>query len=299
MWHNYDIDFARWLHPAMWHMVLEFWQWVHQVAAPRNVIRGSGGAGKNGPGKNGPGKNSPAEKTVLSLMVCAVIRVRLTSYHLWPPTTKPVLSRYFWLEVAKGGSSPICHFWVITAIMDYFTVQNLQFGQRLAHDVQMRAIRWHKVTSYHLPLELWDNMSWESISKPECGDRPALLCRIFSWIPCRMVTIRSPMASWNQPWQMPFQLQKPSLRWLDVNAKCKSDCSSARCSCRTKNLSCTLPVRQWVSEWWGHTEQVWNWWWRWWWRYVKTSFLSRGACWFLMDANLVERSCLITCISFN
>jgi len=23
---------------------------------------------------------------------------------------------------------------------DYFTVQNLQFGQRLAHDVQMRAI---------------------------------------------------------------------------------------------------------------------------------------------------------------
>ena len=50
------------------------------------------GAGKNGPGKNGPGKkgvrkkrsgkNGPAEKTVLSLMVCAVIRVRLTSYHL-------------------------------------------------------------------------------------------------------------------------------------------------------------------------------------------------------------------------
>jgi len=42
------------------------------------------GAGKNGPGKNGPekqsGKNGPAEKTVLSLMVCAVIRVRLTSY---------------------------------------------------------------------------------------------------------------------------------------------------------------------------------------------------------------------------
>ena len=40
------------------------------------------GAGKNGPSKNGPGKNGPAEKMVLSLMVCAVIRVRLTSYYL-------------------------------------------------------------------------------------------------------------------------------------------------------------------------------------------------------------------------
>jgi len=30
------------LHPAMWHVVLESWQWIHQVAAPCNVIRGSG-----------------------------------------------------------------------------------------------------------------------------------------------------------------------------------------------------------------------------------------------------------------
>jgi len=36
MWHDHDIDFARWLHP------LESWQWIHQVAAPCNVIRGSG-----------------------------------------------------------------------------------------------------------------------------------------------------------------------------------------------------------------------------------------------------------------
>jgi len=42
MWHNHDIDFARWLHPAMWHVALESWQWIHQVAAPCNVIRGSG-----------------------------------------------------------------------------------------------------------------------------------------------------------------------------------------------------------------------------------------------------------------
>ena len=42
MWHDHDIDFARWLRPAMWHVALESWQWIHQVAAPCNVIRGSG-----------------------------------------------------------------------------------------------------------------------------------------------------------------------------------------------------------------------------------------------------------------
>jgi len=34
MWHDHDIDFARWLHTAMWHVALESWQWIHQVAAP-------------------------------------------------------------------------------------------------------------------------------------------------------------------------------------------------------------------------------------------------------------------------
>ena len=42
MWHGHDIDFVRWLHPAMWYVALESWQWIHQVAAPYNVIRGSG-----------------------------------------------------------------------------------------------------------------------------------------------------------------------------------------------------------------------------------------------------------------
>jgi len=40
MWHNHDIDFYRWLHRAMWHVALELWQ--YQVAAPCNVICGSG-----------------------------------------------------------------------------------------------------------------------------------------------------------------------------------------------------------------------------------------------------------------
>jgi len=30
------------LHPAMWHVALESWQWIHQAAAPCNAIRGSG-----------------------------------------------------------------------------------------------------------------------------------------------------------------------------------------------------------------------------------------------------------------
>jgi len=42
MWHDHDIDFARWLHPAMRHVALKSWQWIHQVPAPCNVIRGSG-----------------------------------------------------------------------------------------------------------------------------------------------------------------------------------------------------------------------------------------------------------------
>jgi len=41
-WHDHDIDFVRWLHPAMWHLALELWQWIHQVAAPCNVASGSG-----------------------------------------------------------------------------------------------------------------------------------------------------------------------------------------------------------------------------------------------------------------
>ena len=45
MWHHHDsddIDFVRWLYPAVWHVALESWQWIHQVAAPCNVTRGCG-----------------------------------------------------------------------------------------------------------------------------------------------------------------------------------------------------------------------------------------------------------------
>ena len=42
MCHDHDIDLARWLHPAMWHVALESWQWIHQVTAPCSVTRSSG-----------------------------------------------------------------------------------------------------------------------------------------------------------------------------------------------------------------------------------------------------------------
>jgi len=39
---RFSIWRMEFLHPAMWHVALESWQWIHQVAAPYNVIRGSG-----------------------------------------------------------------------------------------------------------------------------------------------------------------------------------------------------------------------------------------------------------------
>ena len=38
---RFSIWRMEFLHPAMWHMALESWQWIHQVATPCNVIRGS------------------------------------------------------------------------------------------------------------------------------------------------------------------------------------------------------------------------------------------------------------------
>jgi len=43
-------EFARWQHPALWHVALESWQWIHQVGAPCNVTRSSGITTLNSPG---------------------------------------------------------------------------------------------------------------------------------------------------------------------------------------------------------------------------------------------------------
>ena len=39
---RFSVWWMEFLHPAMWHAALESWQWIHQVAAPCNIIRGSG-----------------------------------------------------------------------------------------------------------------------------------------------------------------------------------------------------------------------------------------------------------------
>jgi len=39
---RFSIWRMEFLHPAKWHVALESWQWIHQVAAPCNVISGSG-----------------------------------------------------------------------------------------------------------------------------------------------------------------------------------------------------------------------------------------------------------------
>jgi len=38
MWHDHDIDFARWPHPAMWHVTLDAWQWIHQVTRSSGIM---------------------------------------------------------------------------------------------------------------------------------------------------------------------------------------------------------------------------------------------------------------------
>ena len=38
----FSIWWMEFLHPAMWHVALKSWQWIHQVAAPCNVICDSG-----------------------------------------------------------------------------------------------------------------------------------------------------------------------------------------------------------------------------------------------------------------
>ena len=50
MWRDHYIDFTRWQHPTMWHVALESWQWIHQVAAPCNVTDSSGIMTLNSPG---------------------------------------------------------------------------------------------------------------------------------------------------------------------------------------------------------------------------------------------------------
>ena len=39
---NHGSEFTKWQHPAMWHVALELWHWIRQVAATYSVAGGSG-----------------------------------------------------------------------------------------------------------------------------------------------------------------------------------------------------------------------------------------------------------------
>jgi len=80
-----------------------------------------------------------------------------------------------------------------------------------------------------------------------------------------MGTTRSPMANWNQPWQMPFQLQRPSLRWQAVTAKQ----AILRPDVLAELTTYPAPIFAGAAVSIRHTEQAWNWWWRSWWRFVS------------------------------
>lgn len=91
-----------------------------------------------------------------------------------------------------------------------------------------------KVTSALQHLELWSSTSSESMSKQEYGYRQLLLCRIHCWIVCKTDSWNTRLACSN-----PGVLPAPQSIHELVQCKCKSDCSSGRCSCRAKDLPCT------------------------------------------------------------
>jgi len=73
---RFSIWRMEFLYPAMWHVALESWQWIHQVAAPCNVTRSSGIMTLNSPGDRNVAGGSG--------MTCNWIRpnVRHISIHL-------------------------------------------------------------------------------------------------------------------------------------------------------------------------------------------------------------------------
>ena len=107
------------------------------------------------------------------------------------------------------------------------------------------------------------------------------------------------MASWNQQWQMPFQLHRLSSRWLAVIAKQTVLLPDVLAEHGTYPVpifaSAAVTVRMMRT----HRADT---------KLMMTMivmickdslvtypFLSWAACWFLIDTNLHYRSCLITC----
>ena len=105
---NRDSEFTKWQHPAMWHVALESWHWIHRVAASCNVAGGCG-------------------------MTCHLIRpnvCHIGSLHLvsisttWPQSTchsapvSEILSKSVHPQQKKMTSCRFLRLW-ISAILDF------------------------------------------------------------------------------------------------------------------------------------------------------------------------------------
>jgi len=126
-WHDHDIDFARWLHPVMWHMALESWQRIHQVAAPCNVTHSSGIMTLNSP------VTAPCNVAGGCGMTCHGIRpnvrrigiLHLVSILTIPPQSTchsaPVCEILFKSDHPQQKKMTWCRFsrWRISAILDF------------------------------------------------------------------------------------------------------------------------------------------------------------------------------------
>jgi len=106
LWHH-DTEFARWQHPAMWHMALWSRHWIRQVAAPCSVTRGSGIVTLNSP-KRMPYWNSASgfdfdHITVVNMSFCTSLR------------------NFIQIGLPTAEKMTLCRFssWHISAILDF------------------------------------------------------------------------------------------------------------------------------------------------------------------------------------
>ena len=200
MWHDHDIDFARWLHPAMWHVAVESWQWIHQVAAPCNVIRGCGIMTLNSPGGStlqcsrwlwdDMPWNSPNVRHIEILHLVSILTISPQSTCHSAPVCE-ILSKSDRLQQKKMTS---CQFsrWRISAVLDIM-------------DLIMGSLKSPCTTSYRSSIEtialnylVFEKSHFCILATDKQMDRPIALSRSH----CRKRRLKKwndPLCYWNGP----------------------------------------------------------------------------------------------------
>jgi len=100
------IEFARWQHPAMWHVSLEPWHWVRQVAAPCSVAGGSGMT------------CHWIRPNVRHIGILHLVSISTTSVDMWICTS---LRNFIQIGPPSAEKMTSCRFsrWRISAILDF------------------------------------------------------------------------------------------------------------------------------------------------------------------------------------